>query len=291
MVQMAPMEMEKARHPTMVDNTRALAAINKSLAVSKPISREAEKELLRRYKETGDIRARDALVVANLRFVFQTVRKMVYVLSPTFPDAFQAGAIGLQHAVDRFDMTADNKFISYAVWWIRAHVTRYVQEHSLTIRVPANVHLANNKYRKDNRAKIGTGELPPQLMEFPKNVRLDVFSGDHRSDDELSQNPEVSRMLQIEGIASDAAEEVNELLRVREISNLTNMLVKVLDSRSYNVLRRRYGIDCEVSTLKEIADEMGVSRERVRQLEHQAIRKLRSASIKMNLKTRFVENC
>ncbi len=246
------------------------------------LTHQEEVDLSNRAK-AGDKRARQRLIEKNLRLVVSVAKKYRGMGLP-FEDLIQEGNIGLMKAVEKFDPDRGFRFSTYATWWVRQAVQRAVADKGRTIRVP--VHMGE-KIRKMARAY---NELSAELDQPPTDEeiaeRLEWSVGDVR--DVKDAMPDATSLNQPLGSDSDASEigefvederasdTAGEVMREMETQGL-GAAIERLPERARYVLVRRYGLDeRDPSTLAELSDELGVSRERVRQLQREAERMLKS---------------
>jgi RNA polymerase primary sigma factor len=246
-----------------------------------------ERELARR-KDEGDEIARRKLIESNLRLVMSITRNYTRADVPLL-DLIQEGNLGLMRAVDKFDWTMGFKLSTYATWWIRQAVQRALAEQSRTIRLP--VHIAD-QVRRVQRARRTLGqqlsrdpsfdEIAVETELTPKRVQelLDLVQ------DHVSLETPVGDG---ESVMSDLIEDVSAMgpeqetaLRLRS-TELARALAQ-LKPRLQRVLVLRYGLDgTSGRTLEQVGVELGITRERVRQLETRALRELRHAAPSLEL--------
>jgi RNA polymerase primary sigma factor len=257
----------------------SLNAYIREIAKYQPLSADDEKILGRRIRE-GDEEALKRLVEANLRFVV-SYAKRYRGLGLAFLDLIHEGSLGLIEAAKRFDPERGVKFISYAVWWVRQAIFHALSEHSRVFRLPQKMSgqvsriegvrdlLASELERPPtsqevaDRAMITPKEVETLLMATGDDVSLSAAVGDGNTEfgDTLEQDTIPSA--EIELIRSSFNEQIQAL-------------VGELEEKEREVITMRFGLDGEdPRTLQEIGDQLGLSRERIRQIEAKAKEKLR----------------
>jgi len=245
-----------------------------------PLLTAAEEVALAKRIERGDRAAKERMINSNLRLVV-SIAKRYQGSGMHLGDLIQEGVIGLNRAVEKFDWRRGYKFSTYATWWIRQACQRAVSNQSATIRVPTHVHERKVKLaRARQRLQVATGE-DPTLEELAQATGLELRYVEEALgavEASVSLNQSVGSDgdgefgdLFADPNAEDPAEEAADALRRSSVRDA----VRRLPERERRVLELRFGFDGESTSLEQIGRELGMSRERVRQVERDALARLK----------------
>jgi RNA polymerase primary sigma factor len=244
------------------------------------LAREEEAELARRIR-AGDRAALDRLVAANLRFVV-SIAKRYRNRGVSLADLVNEGNVGLIRAAERFDESKGVRFVSYAVWWIRQAILQAIAQQSHIVRVPASRAATSNQVARSSRQlrqEFGreptAEELAAELQLSIKEVREALATRQaYVSLDAPVQGSEDASLAEF--IPDDDGPEADDRTEREALRDALDSSLTALPEREQFVLRLYFGLDDgEPRTLEEIGRELGVTRERVRQLKERALSRLR----------------
>jgi len=273
-------EDEDALEETRATSRANLAVYLKEIQRIPLLSREEEGVLARRARG-GDAEAKRRLTEANLRLVVQVARRYVNRGLP-LPDLIEEGNLGLLRAVEKFEVDRGTRFSTYAVWWIRQAIVRALANQARTIRLPVHVELLLGRYRREQERLTQNLGRPPTTEELAAALgttveQVEELEGIRRHPVSLDA-PLGDERTRLGDIVSDESADPSGALTsfFREHADL----VSVLDDLAANertVLRRRFGLEGDPpETLETIGRRLGLTRERVRQIESAGLRKLRA---------------
>lgn len=244
------------------------------------ITPEKEVELTKRIK-LGDNAAANELVTANLRFVI-SVAKQYQNKGLDLVDLIQEGNIGMLEAAHKFDETRGYRFISYAVWWIRQAIMRAISEQCRTVRVPmsqivnmSKINKMSEKFEQKNGRAPSMEEIEEETNFNQKKINMSLAST-YRSVSLESpfKDEDVSCLLDV--LPNDNSESTDTTALKSDLVIEIERILSKLSYREQDVLRMSFGIGVQAMSNDEIANRFGIGGERVRQIQHSAINRIRS---------------
>lgn len=262
------------------------------------LSADEENELTRMIA-LGDVRAKQRLIECNMRLVIN-IAKSYRSRAVPLEDLIQEGAIGLMQAADRFDPSKGFRFSTYATHWIRQAIGRAIDNKSKAIRLPAHVSQSLRRIERERLrllSELGTDPSPEQLSASLGISLKKLLTLIHTSQELLSLDMSVGENtgVTLGGLLKDTGESAETRVLGDEVIQELRFILEELNEREQRVMRMRFRLDgndnreSELVLQDEIAKEMKLSRERVRQIEVQAIKKLRVLAARRRLREMLSE--
>jgi RNA polymerase primary sigma factor len=242
---------------------------------TQPLTRGEEQSFFQ-LAARGNKAARQKLISANMRFVLKVALQYRGCPIP-LPDLVNEGSMGLIRAIESFDYSRGLKFISYAVWWIKAYITRAINESGNLIRLPANQHL---RVRKALKEKSNGEDIAEDIRELIQLGESGVSFDQSLADDSKTTYSEV--------LADKNAQNPESETEIQGVESMTKEILNDLPHRESMVISGLYGINHSTpQTLREVGESLNISHERVRQLRDQALRRIRKMHSKDFLRDKF----
>jgi len=254
----------------------------REIGFSPLLSAEEEVKLGRRVQK-GDERARSRMIESNLRLVVKISRRYINRGLP-FLDVIEEGNLGLIRAVEKFDPERGFRFSTYATWWIRQTIERAIMNQTRTIRLPVHILKEINVYQRAARVLAQQLDHEPSAEEIARkldapieNVKRLLGLDEKIASVDAPFEADQERTL-LDAIPDEKAKDPADLLQGEEVNNYISDWLKTLPEKQREVVERRFGLSGrDASTLEQVGLDVGVTRERVRQIQVEALSKLRKA--------------
>lgn len=259
------------------------------------LTSEEEIEISKRI-ENGDETAKEQMINANLRLVVSSAKRYIHGSGMSFLDLIQEGNTGLIKAVDKYDYHKGYKFSTYAVWWIRQAVTRAIADQSKTIRLPVHIREIMAKINKYTRKYVFENGTNPSISEISEQIGLNIDKTEKiiqlYSDTVSLETPigEEEDSSLGDFISDKNVHEQFDYTEKQMMAEDVDNALSLLSDREQRILRLRFGfVDGRSYTLEEVGQEFNVTRERIRQIESKALRKLRTKKDVINMRSYIMD--
>jgi RNA polymerase primary sigma factor len=277
----------------VVNNDDILQMYLKEIGKSKILTKKEEIELGRKIMEGSVLerqKAKEKLVQSNLRLVVSIAKRYIGQ-GVLFMDLVQEGSLGLIKAAEKFDYKKNFKFSTYATWWIKQTIIRAISNHSRTIRIPVHMLDKIRKYKQVCSEIAGNDALEIDDKTISKLSGFDLKKIEEIKNALKKEPISLETIVTDDLCIQDYVEDTTYISPENQTQNKLQRkdvikLISVLDNREQEIIKKRYGLDCEnPKTLEQIGNSLGFSKERIRQIENTAIQKLRRADNIENLKS------
>ena len=249
------------------------------IGVAPLLSAQEEKELARQV-QAGDEPARQRMIESNLRLVVKIARRYINRGLP-FLDLIEEGNLGLIHAVKKFDPERGFRFSTYATWWIRQTIERGIMNQSRTVRLPIHIIKEINACLRAVRRLRQNGDRAPTMAEIAAHIDRDVADVErlmalHERVTLRSGSRDDSGLSAVDRLRARRSAEPLRRAQANDVHEIVEHWVRELGDKQRAVVERRFGLHgCRRATLEQIGQDIGVTRERVRQIQIDALRHLR----------------
>ncbi|MEU4601218.1 sigma-70 family RNA polymerase sigma factor [Nocardia sp. NPDC023988] len=270
-------EQEYALAARIASGVEARTELDENASAGVELSASRRKEL--QGSVIDGQRAKDHMVRANLRLVVSIARRFPTNTGMSLLDLCQEGTLGLMRAVDKFDHRRGLKLSTYATYWIRQSIGRALTDQGRTIRLPSNVADVLHKVVRVRRAlthELGRAVTAEEIAERAELTVAQVTAALRHEAEPVSLQTPLGEDTELGSVLPDTAPSPAELVSDRMLGGYVEAALAVLTERESDVIRLRFGLDRgEARTLEEVGSQLGVSRERARQIEAKAMTKLR----------------
>src|SRR5210317_1390804 len=246
-----------------------------------PLLTADEEKMYARRAQNGDESARQRMIESNLRLVVKIARRYINRGLPLL-DLIEEGNLGLIHAVKKFDPERGFRFSTYATWWIRQTIERGIMNQSRTIRLPVHVVKEINAYLRKSRELAQSLDHEPSADDVAEALNVDVQDvkrlmglNERTPSMDVAYGKDSDRPL-VDMVADENVDDPSELLQSDAVNGHLDEWLNQLNNKQRSVIERRFGLHgFDNATLEQVAGELGVTRERVRQIQMDALKRLR----------------
>lgn len=269
----------------------------KEIANYKALSAEEEKETAKLAKE-GNIEAKKKLVKANLKLVIMIARKAIHMAKIPMIDLIQEGNLGLMIAVEKFNWKLGYKFSTYASWWIKQSMFKAISEQAHCMKIPVYIQETLSKFSKikadmerQYNCQIKTDDVAKQMEISPDKIDSYLSAYSKTISIEGGFDSETGKEVNISDILEDENSCVYSTVEFEHLKKDIETVVSSLKEREQDVIRMRYGLgNFTKSTLEEIGNIYGVTKECIRQTELRALKKIRSSAFGQDILSCYINN-
>lgn len=276
-------------------NDSLLSCYLNEIAVYPTLDSAQEKEVAKRAKE-GDVEAKKQLVQANLKLVITIARKAIHISKIPMIDLVQEGNLGLMIAVEKFDWKLGYKFSTYASWWIKQSMFKAISEQSHCMKIPVYIQETLSKFSKiktemerQYNCQVKTDDVAKKMNISPD--KIDSYLSAYSKTISIEggfEAPNGSEM-NVADVLEDDKPSVCENVEFEELKKDIEIVVSTLKEREQDVVRMRYGLgDFTRSTLEEIGNLYGVTKECIRQTELRALKKIRASAFGQDILSCYI---